>query len=120
SDSLPNNEGDPCEILLAPTGQWMNSYTIYTSTNYYDVTGDFDENYLNIIVPQSATNTTLVDDSLIAVTNFVTIGTSGYYAAQVTITNSGAHTVTSSQPIEVQVYGWGNSDAYGYFGGMVK
>jgi hypothetical protein len=45
---------------------------------------------------------------------------SGYCGAQLTVTNSGVHTVTSSQPIEVQVYGWGQADAYGYFGGVVK
>ena len=30
------------------------------------------------------------------------------------------HTVTSSQPVEVQVYGFGYEDACGYFGGVVK
>ena len=34
--------------------------------------------------------------------------------------NSGVHTVTSSQPVGVQVYGFGYCDAYGYFGGVVK
>lgn len=97
----------------------MNSYTVYTSTND-DFTGDFDENFLNLIVPQSATNTTLLDGSLVAATNFVPIGTSGYYGAQITITNSGAHTASSSQPVGVEVYGFGTYDAYGYFGGVVK
>jgi len=55
---------NPREILLLPTGQWMNSYTVYTSTND-DVTGDFNENYLNIIVPQSGTNSTFLDGSLV-------------------------------------------------------
>jgi hypothetical protein len=63
---------------------------------------------------------TVVDGSLVAATNFVAIGSSGYYGAQITITTSGAHTVTSSQPVEVQVYGWGYTDAYSYFGGVVK
>ena len=57
-------------------------------------------------------------------TNFVPIGTSGYYGAQRPLTNDvfGAttHTVTSSQPIGVQVYGFGYTDAYAYFGGLVK
>ena len=120
SDENPN-EGDPCEILLPPTGQWMNSYTVYTSTNDLDeVIGDFDENFLNLIVPQSATNAVSLDGSLVAATNFLAIGTSGYYGAQITITNSGPHTVTSSQPVGVEVYGWGEADAYGYFGGVVK
>ena len=97
----------------------MSSYTIYTSTNDY-ITADFDENYLTIIGTQSATNATLVDGSIVASTNFVAIGTSRYYGAQLTVTNSGAHSVTSSQPVGVEVYGWGLTDAYGYFGGVVK
>ena len=84
------------------------------------VKGDFFENYLNLVVPQSAITNTLVDGFAVASTNFVAIGTSGYYGAQITMTNSGTHTVTSSQPVGVEVYGFGDTDAYGYFGGVVK
>ena len=80
----------------------------------------FDENYLNLIVTQSGITNTLVDGSSISATNFVPIGGSGYYGAQHTMTNSGAHTVSSSKPVGVEVYGWGYADAYGYFGGVVK
>jgi len=115
-------DGDPCEILLPPTGHYLCTNTVFTLTNDLpdQVTGDFDENYLNIIVVQSATNSTYVDGSLVAATNYVAIGTSGYYGAQITVTNSGAHTVTSSQPVGVEVYGFGITDAYGYFGGVVR
>jgi hypothetical protein len=75
---------------------------------------------LNIIVPQSAITNTFVDGSIVATNQFVPIGMSGYYGAQIVMTNSGAHTVTSSRPVEVQVYGFGWCDAYGYFGGWVK
>jgi hypothetical protein len=44
----------------------------------------------------------------------------GLFAAQITVTNTGVHTVSSSQPVGVEVYGWGKADAYGYFGGVVK
>jgi hypothetical protein len=100
----------------------MNSYTVYTSTNDEpnQTIGDFDEDFMNLIVTQSATNSTYVDGSLVVATNYIAIGSSGYYGAQIMITNSGAHTVTSSQPAEVQIYGWGYTDAYGYFGGIVK
>jgi hypothetical protein len=97
----------------------MNSYTVYTSTNDY-FTGVLDENYLNIIVAQSATNTTTVDGSLVSATNFLPILNTGYYGAQLAITNSGPHTVSSSQPIEVQAYGFGITDAYSYLGGLIK
>ncbi len=71
---------------------------------------------MNLIVGQSGTNSTLVDGSLVAATNFMAIGSSGYYGAQLMMTNSGTHTVTSSQPVGVEVYGFGDYDAYGYFG----
>jgi len=114
--------GDPCEVLLPSIANYLASYVVYSLTND-NITGDFYENYLNVIVPQSATNNTFLDGSLIVVTNFVPIGSSGYYGAQITITNSGAHTVNSSKPIEVQAYGFGGADsldAYSYFGGITK
>ena len=118
-DNPPNFDGDPCEILLPPTGRYLATSIVATPPND-DMTGDFDENFLNLMVPQSATNSTWVDGTLVSVTNYIAIGTSGYYGAQITITNSGAHSVTSSQPVGVEVYGWGLTDAYGYFGGIVK
>lgn len=108
---------DPCEIFLPPTGRYLVTNTIFTLDN---VTEDFGTNMLNLIVPQSAIADTLVDGSTVAATNFVAIGTSGYYGAQIGVTNSGAHTITSSQPVGVEVYGFGWCDAYGYFGGIVK
>ena len=116
-DGAPN--GDPCEILLLPTGHYLETNTVVTLPND-NVKGDFYANYMSLIVAQSAITNTLVDGFHVAATNFVPIGTSGYYGAQITITNSGAHKVTSSQPVGVEVYGFGNFDAYGYFGGVVK
>jgi len=75
---------------------------------------------LNIIVVQSAITNTFVDGLTVSATNFVAIGTSGYWGAQITLTNSGAHTVTSSQPVGIEAYGFGITDAYGCFGGIVK
>jgi hypothetical protein len=84
---------------------------------------------LNIIVPQSAISSTLVEGSTVDAANFVPIGTSGYHGAQVTVTNAldtnnveqaASHTVISSQPVGVEFYGFGCFDAYGGFGGVVK
>jgi hypothetical protein len=61
-----------------------------------------------------------MDNSVVAATNFVAIGSNGYAGAQITVTTAGIHTVTSLQPVGVEVYGWGQTDAYGYFGGVVK
>lgn len=111
-------EGDPCEILLPPTGHYLTKSIVVAPPND-GVTGDFTTNYLNLIVAQLAANSTWVDSSIVAATNFIAIGNSGYYGAQIPVTN-GTHTVTSSQPVGVEVYGWGEADAYSYFGGVVK
>jgi IgGFc binding protein len=120
-----DNVGDPCEILLPPTGRYLQTNVVFSLPND-DLTGDFyiDKNYVNIIVPLAALTNTWVDGSTVDATNFVPIGTSGYYGAQLPLTNDGSgattHIVTSSQPIGVQVYGFGYTDAYSYFGGLVK
>ena len=115
---------DPCEILLLLTGHYLSYYTVYVPPSDYL----FDPNYLNLMVPQTAIGTTVVDGALVAATNFVAIAGSGYYGAQIQV-EAGTHTVNSSQPVEVQVYGFGDQygfgnggayDAYGYFGGVVK
>ncbi|HWC58202.1 MAG TPA: IgGFc-binding protein [Verrucomicrobiae bacterium] len=112
------NEGDPCETLLPSTGHWLLTNTVFALSND-DTNGDFDESFLNLIVAQSAITNTLVDGSHIATTNFVAIGSSGYYGAQIPVAN-GVHTVTGSQPVGIEVYGFGLYDAYAYFGGVVK
>ena len=104
--------------LALASGHYLCTNVVYTLPND-GVTGSFDKNFLNIIVAQSATTNTLLDSSILAASNFVVIGTSGYCGAQVPVTN-GVHTVTSSQPVWVEAYGWGSWDAYGYFSGIVK
>jgi hypothetical protein len=126
---MDGEPGDPCEILLPRTGHYLKTNIVFTLPNdwgypVYGNTGDFAQNYLNIIVPESALTNTMVDGSTVAATNFVPIGTSGYYGAQLSVTNdvhlATSHSVTSSQPVGVEVYGFGYYDAYGYFGGLVK
>jgi hypothetical protein len=117
-----NMEGDPCYILLPPTGHYLTSYTIPILPNDGSY-GDFNTNFLNLIVPQSAITNTFVNGSSItnyvAITNFVAITNSGYWAAHVPVPAGTNYTVSSSQPFEVEVYGFGICDAYGYIGGVI-
>jgi hypothetical protein len=119
-DNPLNIEGDPCEILLPPTGHYLQTNIVYTPYYNYAYGGPaFDENHLNLVVPQSAITNTAVNGLIVAATNFVAIGASGYYGAQLSTTNQ-IYKVTSSQPVGIEVYGFGPADAYGYFGGVVK
>lgn len=119
SSANGGGEGGPCEVLLPPTGHYLETNIVVTLPDDY-VTGDFWENFINIIVPQSAITNTFVDGSPVAATNFVAIGTSGYCGMQYAVTNSGTHSVICSQPVGVEVYGFGDADSYGYFSGVVK
>jgi hypothetical protein len=122
-DNLPGELGDPSEILLLPAGHYLKTNVVFTPPDEPKIEGYptdcYPTNFLNIIVAQSAIGTTWVDGATVAATNFVAIGGSGYFGAQVSVTN-GTHTVTSSQPVGVQVYGFDWADAYSYFGGAVK
>jgi hypothetical protein len=120
-DNTHNEEGDPLEMLLLPTGHYLTSYTI-AIPDYVDELGDPFETFVNVILPQSAILATTMDGEVItnvvAITNFVQIGTSGYSGARVSVSNGSTHTITSSHPLELQVYGFGYYDAYGYIGGL--
>ncbi|MGP8237704.1 MAG: IgGFc-binding protein [Limisphaerales bacterium] len=121
--------GDPCEILLPSTGHYLTSCTVAIQTNDY-VTGDFDTNFLNVIIPQSAIATTIMDG--VAITNFAPlanfeqVGSSDYSAARIPVAPGSTHAISSSQPVEVEVYGFAvpslahpyGEDAYGYIGGL--
>jgi hypothetical protein len=97
----PNVIGDPCEILLPPTGHYLTSCTVSIPTND-NVTGDFVTNFLNLIVPRSAILTTMMDGT--AITNFVTlanfgqVGSSAYSAARIPVAPGSTHRISSSQP----------------------
>jgi IgGFc binding protein/Bacterial Ig domain/Immunoglobulin I-set domain/Regulator of chromosome condensation (RCC1) repeat len=115
-DNVPGGIGDPFEMLMLPTAYYMNmnAYTVSTPTNT-----SFVSNYLNLIVEQSAIPATSVDYKSVPAASFKPIGYSGYYGAQVAVT-AGAHTVSSSKPVGVQVYGFGDTDGYGYIGGVAN
>jgi len=74
------------------------------------------ESFLNLVVPQSALSTTLLNGTNISANSFQPIGHSGYSAARILVP-AGTNTLRSSQPMEVEVYGFGYCDIYGFIGG---
>jgi hypothetical protein len=121
--------GDPCEILLPPVECYLPTNLIYVlpPTNAIDPTSattnlvSFALSYTTVYVPTSATTNTYLDGQLINSTNFLPLGASGFSAAEIDMsTNWGPHTISCSQPVGVQVYGWANYDAYSYFGGILR
>lgn len=104
--------GDPDIALAVPVEQYRSSYLFHAPTNYQT-------NYVDITAPVGASVT--LDGA--AVTNFTPIGTTGYALARVNPLgngpgNDGNHSIMSSMPFGIQVYGYGMDTSYWYPGGL--
>jgi hypothetical protein len=100
---------DPFMTLIPPDEQFLNNYVISAGTSNIPI------NYLNITSPTTNTGSVLVDGAPVA--SWVPIPGTLFSGAQVSVTN-GVHTVSSTLPIGLMVYGFGNADSYGYLGGQ--
>ncbi|MFH2009334.1 MAG: hypothetical protein ABI333_22275 [bacterium] len=101
--------GDPAMAIAVPTRQYRNGYLFHAPTNY-------EANYVNITAPTGAT----VNLDGAAVGGFTAIGTTGYSAARVQLSNTGSgnHNVDSTDQVGISVYGYGQYTSYWYPGGL--
>ena len=114
---MPDNEldygwGDPFELLLPPTGHYLNSYTILSPSS-------FSNNFINLVIERAAISNTCIDTIPVTTNLFIPIGRSGYYGTQVSV-SPGTHTVTGPRPLCVTAYGFSPADGYGYVGGFTN
>jgi len=110
--SVAGNTGDPAMALAVPIEQYRSEYLFHAPTNYTT-------NYVDITAPDG----TIVMLDGVQVTNFTTIGSSGYSLARITPLgngplNDGNHSITGTQPIGISVYGYGMDTSYWYPGGL--
>jgi hypothetical protein len=111
-DNPPGNQGSDTEILLPATGRYSPSYIVYSIP--------FAENFVNLVVATNATLTTLDGTNInLLTTNFPSIGSSGYFGVRIPVL-PGPHTISSSLPAQVEVYGFQYYSAYGYAGGALS
>lgn len=100
--------GDPAFMLAIPVEQYRESFVVL-------VPGEYDLNYCNVVAPTGAT--VEVDGVLVDPAYFDPIG-SGTYSVYRELLDPGTHTITSSEPAGVIVYGWDDYVSYGYTGGL--
>jgi hypothetical protein len=111
-DNPPGFLGSDTEILLPPTSQYSTSYTVYSLP--------LTTNFVDIVVANNATLTTLDGTNIsLLTTNFPAIGTSGYFGVRIPVL-PGPHTISGSQSVQVEVYGFQYFTAYGYVGGAIN
>jgi len=118
-----------------PVDRYLTSYTIaipsVVTTNFFSADiakyglsalwplglNTFAPNFINIVAEQYGP-LPFIDGKQVPANRFAPIGNSGFWGAQIPVT-AGAHTITSSRPIGVQVYGYGYDydDKCAFYGG---
>ncbi|HEY0764376.1 MAG TPA: PKD domain-containing protein [Pyrinomonadaceae bacterium] len=106
-----NTGGDPFMAIVPPVEQLLSSYTTATPT-----TG-FASHFVNVVVPNNALSSLLLDGSAVGAGSFSAIGSSGYSGAKLPL-SVGSHTITNTSPFGALLYGYKDFDAYGFPAGM--
>jgi len=101
---------DSSMALVPPVDQFFSAYTVLVAPSR-------PTNFLNLTVPSGAVGAVTLDGLLLAATNFVSIGASGYSGAQLHA-STGLHTLAASQPFGLLSYGYAFAEAYSFPAGM--
>ena len=118
--------GDPFMMLVPPSDQFQDNYRFVSIQAVNVLNGGitmqqgYDEQWITLVMPNSAVSTTRLDGQQIGIIPGVTItaipGTNYSYAWIRVI--DGVHAVTSNERVGIYVYGYGRANSYGYVGGM--
>ncbi|MFQ5639341.1 MAG: PKD domain-containing protein, partial [bacterium] len=108
-----DGNGDPFMMLIPPTEQFMNSYTMSTLDEGFPL------NFLSVTIPTASISSLLLDGQPVDGGLFNTIAGTNFSGAGIPIT-IGSHRIenTSGVPFGVYLYGFSDFDSYGYAGGL--
>jgi len=103
-------KGDPSQSVVTAVEQFRSKYVFLAPV-------DYDTNYLDVVMPLTA-QLTLDGQSVPA--GPTAIGSTGFGVARVQLGfgSSGAHVLEASEPVGVQVVGYGSYTSYHYPGGL--
>jgi hypothetical protein len=103
--------GDPAMAVAVPVEQYRTQYSFHAPTSY-------ERNHVNVVAPAGAA--VHLDGSLEPLTGFEPIGDTGYGLLRVQLdgTGNGTHTLISTEPFGITVYGYGQYTSYWYAGGL--
>jgi hypothetical protein len=106
----PSQQGDPDQSMATAVKQYRTKYVFLAPT-------DYEENYAVVIGP-TGTNISLDGTNVAAAAT--PIGSTGFGVTRITLDagNAGAHVLTASNPVGLQVMGYGSYTSYQYPGGL--
>ena len=117
--------GDPFMMLVPPSEQYQKFYRFINvqAVNYsngFEELRGYSDQWITVIMPNTAIGKTLLDNKPVSSyvgINIVPINGTKYSYTWVPV-QDGNHTVESSEPVGIFVYGYGSANSYGYVGGM--
>lgn len=112
--SYDNSPGDPMMMSVPPAGQYLKEYVVAAPAVNANPPMTA---YVNLVAPTAAVGQVLVDGSAVAPSDFVAVAGSGFSVAQLQVP-TGQHSISSPQPVGVNVYELGQYDGFGFTGGQ--
>jgi hypothetical protein len=100
--------GDPSQSFMAAVEQYRTKYVFLAP-------GDYEANFADIVAPSG---TTVVLDNASINTSGAAVGDGYVVVHGVDLGSSGAHVLSASAPIGLQVMGYGSFTSYQYPGGL--
>jgi hypothetical protein len=109
------DEADPTMILLPDPSQYLSGYTFISPTQ-----AEFTQSFVNLYLVNTtaAINSVSVDSMAPVRPTITSIAGTAFTTMQISLSGSGAHAISSSVPVGVSVYGYGNFDNYGFNAGL--
>lgn len=108
--SSASGAGDPSEMLVVPTAQFMSSYLIAATFAGDAASTRFVENLLNVVIPTGAVSTLKLDGAALSASFFPIPGTSFSWAAL--SVSRAPHRIEAAMPFGLYAYGIGVTESY--------
>ncbi|MFM7339665.1 MAG: IgGFc-binding protein, partial [Bacteroidota bacterium] len=117
--------GDPFMMLVPPSDQFQDNYRFVSIqainfANNVFINQGYDEQWITIVMPNTAVSNTRFDGQLITVlpgTNVIPISGTNFSYSWLRV-GDGVHSVTADERVGIYAYGYGRANSYGYVGGM--
>lgn len=116
--NIPSRLGDPFFVLFPPIEQYMQSYRVLNVQAYElnDREKVYSEQYITIIISADYAQSFKIDGRYLNNLTFSSVPSSDFVYATIRVSD-GVHFLEADTTFNVIIYGYGEANSYGYFGG---
>lgn len=117
---IGNAISDPFMMIIPQVEQFGNFYRcINVQANEYNSSEPvvYEKQYITIVAPNTTLSTVEVDGESVSVSKFMPVPNKPWSYAWIEV-EDGVHVVSAREAFGIYIYGYGQANSYGYFGGM--